>query len=113
MKYIGAINTTATVILSGISYVIKSIPNYLIWDFGGVGQHSFDFVTTGDTISITGGTPYTIRYDINNSALNIEKYSGTTDTIETIRDFTDKYYNAFSQNGLNIFSGNPYFFVTN
>ena len=105
LKYIGAINTTATVILSGISYVIKSIPNYLIWDFGGVGQHSFDFVTTGDTISITGGTPYTIRYDINNSALNIEKYSGTTDTIETIRDFTDKYYNAFSQNGLNIFSG--------
>ena len=103
-NYIGDIDTTATIILSGTSFVIKSTDEYFIWDFDG-SQHNFDY-NVNETIIITvNSTLFNITYNADDSLLNIENYIGTTNTIETIKDFITKYHDVFYYNGIDVFSG--------
>jgi len=75
IEYTGGINTAATVVIDGYSFVIGNIGYYLAWDIGGSNEHVFSY--EGESLyQVVGGNSYYIVYNGTSSLLFSIKFNG-------------------------------------
>ena len=66
IEYVSGTGTTATVVLSGVSFTIACISGItneeFVWDFGGMGEYNFGSGNTGSINIMVLGTMFTITF---------------------------------------------------
>jgi len=77
-KYVGDVDTTGTIVLSGSNILVSNTNNNIIWDFGGVEEYNFGAVDTATIFRTIGGTVFKITFTRGSLFLKVENI-GTTE----------------------------------
>ena len=87
-KYVGETGTTATIVLSGVSFLIYSNSgtsnSELIWDYNGGDPYNFGSGMTGKIQRTVNGTVFTLTFNRGSMYLNIAKDTTPPPTISPL-----------------------------
>ena len=73
--YTGSADTSTTLVVNGVAFIVGNVNGHFVWDIGGATEHVFEYV--GETITVdVGGHMFVIQWDgFGSLAFSIQPFS--------------------------------------